>query len=141
MAKLERVVRFFPGYNQLDKLPYGAGWHGMEIFFGITDRERGLSISFMTPWAPPDSEGNPAPLTLGSHKTLSYHSLGFHYGTKQSEDQAHIEDCWLQGSECWWHDSAAMQGLEQLLIDFVERGDDVVWGYLERKWERVWQDS
>jgi hypothetical protein len=147
--KLERVVRFFPGYNHLNKPGDQRGWHTMEIFFGITDEEKGLSVSFVTPWAPPDVNGNPAPYRprelsiIQGHPLLDYRSLGFHYASKpeDSEGSGHHDACWLLDGECWFHDSAAMQGLKELVVDFVEHGDDVVWDYLERKWEQVWHAS
>lgn len=143
---LEESVLFRPGHNCSDDSMAGHGVHDMEIWWFLRGPAGAAQFELFTGWTPgivrpghgiaPDrtvhlrSDGRlywPAAYRMGCHARKAPEP-----DTEPMSDKCSA----LDGAACWWVD-AGYSAADELVPQFVDTGEQVVWDQLEELYAKL----
>lgn len=153
--ELERCFISLPGF--VDPGPRDGTWcgvHGMELCWVVRGPNGAIEWSVSTDWIPgrvgdkyrrEHGEGRGHPDFYPRGMPISYHASSFQPAlswTDEGDYSPTRTDCLLLGEEptACWAGQQSYSGGNDLLVDYVKRGDGAVWEKLDEAYDNL-EDS
>lgn len=129
--KLERIVRFEPGY---DRRAEGYGIHGVNLRMVLKGEKGAVQFLLFTNWMP-DSVDADYPTLTPMPADFGYHAKVSQYDGQEMLD----ENCEFTGGPCYYAGSGL--NAERIFRLLRHKGGEAAWGALEEYYGGIFGDE